>query len=82
LGLHERPRPKGESIVLSFSKGILPRTKVPETYPLDLHWKGASPKEEYNCVLVDVQPGKPTKFTLNRFRPGSAVPFATVELLK
>ena len=39
-----------------------------------------SPKEEYNYVLVDVQPGKPTRFTLNRFRPWSAEPFATVEL--
>jgi hypothetical protein len=56
--------------------------KVPEGYPLDLYWKGASPKEEYNYVLVDVQPGKPTKFTLTRFRPWSAVPFATVELFK
>ena len=25
---------------------------------------------------------KPTAFTLNRFRPGSAEPFATVELFK
>jgi len=54
--------------------------KVPEGYPLDLYWKGASPKEEYNYLLVDVQPGKPTKFTLNRFRPWSAEPFATVDL--
>ncbi len=56
--------------------------KVPEGYPPDLYWKGASPIEEYNYVLVDVQPGKPTNFTLNRFRPGSAEPFATVELFK
>ena len=56
--------------------------KVPEGYPLDLYWKGASPIEEYNYLLVDVIPGKPTKFTLNRFRPGSAQPFATVELFK
>jgi hypothetical protein len=54
--------------------------KVPEGYPPDLYWKGASPKEEYNYVLVDVQPGQKTKFTLNRFRPWSAEPFATVEL--
>src|SRR5271169_5290114 len=56
--------------------------KVPEGYPQDQYWKGASPIEEYNRVLVDVQPGKPTNFTLNRFRPGSAEPFATVELFK
>jgi hypothetical protein len=54
--------------------------KVPEGYPPDLYWKGQSPKEEYNYVLVDVQPGRKTKFTLNRFRPWSAEPFATVEL--
>jgi hypothetical protein len=54
--------------------------KVPEGYPPDLYWKGQSPKEEYNYLLVDVQPGQKTKFTLNRFRPWSAEPFATVEL--
>jgi hypothetical protein len=31
---------------------------------------------------VDVQPGRKTKFTLNRFRPWSAEPFASVELYK
>ena len=56
--------------------------KVPDGYPPDQYWKGASPIEEYNYVLVDVKPGKPTAFTLNRFRPGSAEPFATVELFK
>jgi hypothetical protein len=56
--------------------------KMPDGYPMDQYWKGASPIEEYNYVLVDVQPGKATKFTLNRFRPGSAEPFATVELFK
>jgi Calcineurin-like phosphoesterase len=56
--------------------------KVPDGYPPDLYWKGASPKEEYNYLLVDVQPGQKTKFTLNRFRPWSAEPFATVELFK
>jgi hypothetical protein len=54
--------------------------KVPEGYPPDLYWKGASPKEEYNYVLVDVKPGQKTKFTLSRFRPWSAEPFATIEL--
>jgi len=56
--------------------------KMPLRYPMDQYWKGASPIEEYNYLLVDVQPGEPTKFTLNRFRPGSAEPFATVELFK
>jgi Calcineurin-like phosphoesterase len=54
--------------------------KVPADYPPDLYWKGQPPKEEYNYVLVDVEPGQKTKFTLNRFRPWSAEPFATVEL--
>jgi hypothetical protein len=56
--------------------------KVPADYPPDLYWKGQPPKEEYNYVLVDVDPGQQTKFTLNRFRPGSSEPFATVELFK
>ena len=54
--------------------------KVPAGYPPDLYWKGQSPKEEYNYLLVDVQAGHDTRFTLNRFRPWSAEPFATVEL--
>ena len=56
--------------------------KVPANYPPDQYWKGASPKEDYNYLLVDVKPGQKTKFTLNRFRPWSAEPFATVELFK
>jgi hypothetical protein len=56
--------------------------KLPADYPPDLYWKGAAPKEEYNYVLVDVKPGQPTRFTLSRFRPWSAEPFATVELFK
>jgi len=47
---------------------------VPTDYPPDLYWKGQPPKEEYNYVLVDVEPGQKTKFTLNRFRPWSAEP--------
>ena len=64
---------------------ILPgRTSInlPAGYPPDLYWKGQPPKEEYNYLLVDVQPGQKTKFTLNRFRPWSAEPFATVELFR
>jgi len=56
--------------------------KVPANYPLDQYWKGEPPKEEYNYVLVDVKPGQKTTFTLNRFRPGSVDPYATVELFK
>ena len=56
--------------------------KVPANYPPDLYWKGQPPKEEYNYLLVDVDPGQKTKFTLNRFRPWSAEPFATIELFK
>jgi Calcineurin-like phosphoesterase len=54
--------------------------KVPADYPPDRYWKGEPPKEEYNYLLVDVQPGQKIKFTLNRFRPWSAEPFATVEV--
>src|SRR5271163_1709296 len=54
--------------------------KVPADYPPDLYWKGQPPQEEYNYVLVDVEPGQKTKFTLNRFRPWSAEPFGTEEL--
>ncbi len=64
---------------------ILPdSTKVhlPADYPADLYWKGEAPEEDYNLVHVEVQPGQPTQFTLHRFRPGSAEPFATVELFK
>jgi hypothetical protein len=56
--------------------------KLPADYPPDLYWKGEPPKEEYNYVLVDVEPNQKTRFTLNRFRPWSAEPFATVELFK
>jgi len=56
--------------------------KVPADYPRDLYWKGQPPQEEYNYVLVDVKPDQKTKFTLNRFRPGSATPFATEELFR
>jgi len=34
--------------------------KVPAGYPADLYWKGQPPKEEYNYLLVDVQPGQKT----------------------
>jgi Calcineurin-like phosphoesterase len=54
--------------------------KVPAGYPPDHYWNGEPPKEEYNYLLVDVQPGQPTKFTLNRFRPWAAKPFESVEL--
>ncbi len=53
---------------------------VAADYPPDQYWNGESPREEYNYVLVDVQPGYPTKLTINRFRPQTATPFATVEL--
>jgi hypothetical protein len=56
--------------------------KVPAGYPADIYWKGQPPKEEYNYLRVDVQPGQKTKFTLNRFRPWSAEPFAAVEVFK
>jgi hypothetical protein len=64
---------------------ILPgrsHVKVSADYPPDLYWKGEDRKEDYNYVVVDVQPGQETKFTLNRFRPWSAEPFGTVKLFK
>jgi hypothetical protein len=64
---------------------ILPgrtHNKLPEGYPPEQYWKGEEPKEDYSYLHVDVTPGKPTKFTLNRFRPWSARPFANVELFK
>jgi Calcineurin-like phosphoesterase len=64
---------------------ILPgrtHNKVPEGYPLDQYWKGEGPKEDYSYLHVEVTPGQPTKFTLNRFRPWSAQPFADVDLFK
>jgi Calcineurin-like phosphoesterase len=56
--------------------------KVPAGYPPDLYWKGESPKEEYNYLLVDVKPGEKTKFTINRFRPWAAEPFASADLYR
>jgi hypothetical protein len=41
---------------------------------------GDSPKEGYNWIHVEVRPGQPTRFTLNRFRPWSHQPFESVEL--
>ena len=64
---------------------ILPgrqKVKVPADYPPDLYWKGEPLQEDYNYVVLDVKPGEKTKMTLNRFRPWSAEPFATVELFK
>jgi hypothetical protein len=54
--------------------------KVPANYPPELYWKGQPAREEYNYVLVDVEPGQKTKFTLTRYRPGSAEPFGTEAL--
>jgi Calcineurin-like phosphoesterase len=54
--------------------------KVPAGYPPELYWKSQPPREEYNYVLVDVEPGQKTKFTLTRYRPGSAEPFGTEAL--
>src|SRR4029079_14752776 len=64
---------------------ILPgrqKFKVPAGYPPDLYWKGGPLTEDYNYIVLDVTPGEKPKFTLNRSRPGSAEPFATVELFK
>ncbi len=54
----------------------------PADYPEDLYWKSEPPREDYNYLHVEVAPGQPTKFTVNRFRPQSAEPYGTVELFK
>ena len=54
--------------------------KMPPDYPPNLYEKPSPPSEEYSYLLVDVEPGQNTKFTLNRFRPWSAKPFESVEL--
>jgi Calcineurin-like phosphoesterase len=65
---------------------ILPgRTTIkslPAGYPKDLYWKGEPPREDYNYLHVQVTPGQPTQFTINRFRPQSAEPYATVAAFK
>jgi len=65
---------------------ILPgRTTIkdlPTDYPQDLYWKGEPPREDYNYLHVEVRPGQLTKFTINRFRPQSAEPYAAVEVFK
>jgi hypothetical protein len=65
---------------------ILPGRKtvknLPADYPRDLYWKGEPPREDYNYLHVQVTPGQPTKFTINRFRPQSAEPYATVAAFK
>lgn len=64
---------------------ILPgrtKFKVPKDYPPDLYWKGQEPREEYNYVVVNVDRGQKTRFTLHRFRPWSAKQFETVGLFK
>jgi Calcineurin-like phosphoesterase len=65
---------------------ILPgRTTIkslPAGYPKDLYWKGEPPREDYNYLHVQVTPGQPTQFTINRFRPQAAEPYATVAAFK
>lgn len=64
---------------------ILPgRTAIPrpEGYPEDLYWKGQKPREEYNYLTVEVTPGQPSAFRLNRFRPWSSTPFEEVTLFE
>jgi hypothetical protein len=65
---------------------ILPgRTTIKDLsahYPEDLYWKGEPPREDYNYLHVEVRPGQPTRFTINRFRPQSAEPYAAVEVFK
>ena len=48
----------------------------------DLYWKGEPPREDYNYLHVEVRPGQPKRFTINRFRPQSAEPYAAVEVFK
>jgi len=57
-------------------------SNLPAGYPQDLYWRGEREREEYNYLHVEVAPGRPTKFTINRFRPQSAEPYAAVEVFK
>jgi len=57
-------------------------TNLPADYPKDLYWKGEPLKEDYNYLHVEVRPGQPTKFTINRFRPQSAEPYTAAEVFK
>jgi hypothetical protein len=45
--------------------------KVPANYPQELYWKGQAPKEEYNYVHVDVEPGEAAsdKFPEGAYNP-------------
>lgn len=56
--------------------------RVPKDYPPELYWKGQPPREEYNYLMLDVEPGKKSRMVLHRFRPWSARPFEAVELFK
>jgi hypothetical protein len=53
--------------------------KLPADYPPNLYRKPQPSNEEYSYLIVDLDPGRKTKFTLNRFRPRSAKPFESVE---
>jgi hypothetical protein len=54
---------------------------VPEVYGSGLYSKGEA-ESRLQPRLGCGQSGEPSKCTLNRFRPWSAEPFATVELHK
>ena len=41
--------------------------KVPADYPPDLYWKSEPPKEDYNYVLVDVQPDQKNEVHIEPF---------------
>jgi hypothetical protein len=43
-------------------------------------WSFGGTKGVNSYVLIDVEPGQKTRFTLTRYRPGSAEPFATEAL--
>jgi hypothetical protein len=53
-------------------------------FPMVIRWTSigrAKLPKRITTICVEVKPGQPTKFSTNRFRPWSAEPFATVELL-
>ena len=54
--------------------------RLPADYPPNLYTKPEPPNEEYSYVVVDVEPGQKTQFTVHRFRPWSDKPFESVKL--
>ena len=60
-----RGRRRGTGPILAGRTSI----EIPAEYPPNLYSKPQPANEEYSYVLVDVEPGQKTNFTVMRFRP-------------